>query len=488
MKVCWFLLMMASVSFSTAQTFNLYASIKNQPYNTVAIGAVSGDNFILSDSIPTRNIITSAGPVKTISWNFPPDAAPGTYRVVLGMTTYARVMNEPPQQFDFIFNGENIRIETDYLNPFDSLKVLQSAENIVWYEFLKKETAVRKALEALEKDEAFYRIRLKELLLQEDAPEEEVSEVRTALVNVTNQLNQIQMERENIIERMAGADTSMLVSHYIRAFREPFRDGFLSPEERNAFFQKEYLRYIDFSDEALIHSSVLTDKIFNYLVTYNQRGFSQEQRQEAYIKAVEAVMADVKKKAGQHGVVYAFVLDYLVDGFERLKMEKVLAWISKNYGETSCSFDDKSALQRKMGAQKMKPGGIVPEFALHDLRGRPVQLSQVLGSQNLIIFWASWCTHCSSLLPQIKKLASENKNLKIIAVSIDKSADEWHKAVYRAGIEGYCNLSDQNEWAGQVARDYNIHAVPAMFLVDGNRRLIAKPFTIEELAKAVTAF
>jgi len=36
------------------------------------------------------------------------------YRLILGKTTYAKVMDEPPQQLDFIYNNEDLIFETDF--------------------------------------------------------------------------------------------------------------------------------------------------------------------------------------------------------------------------------------------------------------------------------------------------------------------------------------------------------------------------------------
>jgi len=110
MKKLYFFIFLVLILFQlAAQPFKLQVNIKNQPFNAVAVGAVRGDRFVISDSLLTQNIIIRGVPLKTVTWNFPADARPGVYRIVLGQTTYARVMNEPPQQVDFIFNGEDIR-------------------------------------------------------------------------------------------------------------------------------------------------------------------------------------------------------------------------------------------------------------------------------------------------------------------------------------------------------------------------------------------
>jgi thiol-disulfide isomerase/thioredoxin len=199
-------------------------------------------------------------------------------------------------------------------------------------------------------------------------------------------------------------------------------------------------------------------------------------------------MADVIKKGGEHSEVYELVVDYLVTGFEGLKMNKVLVWISDHYAESLCKTEEKTTLRRKLEAQKMTVGSVVPDFTLNDLKGQPVNLSRALKGMNLLVFWASWCPHCNSMLPQIKSICRGKSNLEVIAISLDRSADEWNKAVFNAGFETYRNLSDLQEWNGKVVEDYNVYATPTMFLIDGNRKILAKPTSLGELAKAIAAF
>jgi hypothetical protein len=221
-----------------AQPFKLQVSIKNQPFNSVAVGAVRGDSFIFSDSLFTQNIITRDGPVKTVTWNFKSDARPGIYRIILGQTTYARVMNEPPQQIDFIFNGEDIRFETDFRFPVDSLKRIQSNENKVWFGFIQHEKELKTKLNELEKEEAYYFSMLSEAESSDSISKEKVSEIKASLVQVANSFNQMQMDRDEYIKRTAEENDDLFVSRLIRSYREPFRDGFLTPDERKATFQK----------------------------------------------------------------------------------------------------------------------------------------------------------------------------------------------------------------------------------------------------------
>jgi thiol-disulfide isomerase/thioredoxin len=519
-----------------AQNYKVNISIAGQPANPVVFGKVKGDKFIPADTLETvtadfnpfgnneksvtGNPLYARQSVKSVTFTFPEDAFPSMYRLVFGYTTYARVMGEGPQQLDFIFNNENIILKTDFNYPSDSVKVIESEENKVWFAFLSEEREYQRRIKELEDEVNYYRS-VQMSLSEADAEGRDgkdltgaikssrrLEDIQSELTESANRFNQVQLERDLYIKQLAGENEYLLASKFILQFREPFRDGYLTSDDRQKSYQQEFLGYLDFSDENLINSSILSDKIFKYLVTFNRSEYDHVQREQAYIEAVDNLMAQVLDSGGEESTdfpaddnregqpagkmpknfaVYEFVLNYLVHGFEVLRMDKVLTHISENYSEMLCSTDEKTTLIRKLESQKMVKGTVVADFTMDDINSDPVTISHILKELNLIIFWASWCPHCNEILPSIKTWYNSIKNpeLEIIAISLDSSRSEWQKATYSGGFEQFYNLSDLKEWDGQVTEEYNVYATPTMFLVDRNRKIVAKPLTLRELMQTV---
>jgi len=488
-KQVFFLIATSLVLFcgsASSQPFTLQVIVKNQPAAPAVLGTLRGDNFLPLDTLKAQPVLRGPSSVakpalKNFHFHFPDNAVKGVYRLMLGQTTYAKVMNEPPQQLDFIFNKENIVLETDFKAPLDSLQVHESVENRVWFDFLQKEQLLTEEMELLEKEMDFYKARVVEAK-SSGGNATNLQELEQQADQKANAFNQLQMERNRFIEKTVNENSDLFAARLIQTFRQPFRDGYLNAGERKNSVQQEYFSYIDFSDESLINSPVLTDKVFEYLVSYNQSGYNQEQREEAYIEAVDRIMASAQK--GNERVA-EFILNYLVNGFEGLGMENVLTYIAENYGDNICQTDEKTTLERKLEYQKMKPGTFVPDFTMNTIKGQPLTLSHVLENRNLIVFWASWCPHCVELLPRIKTWFRQFNpgNFEIIAISLDTSEKEWKNAVATAGFEEFYNLSELKMWDGKVTEDYNVFATPTMFLVDENRKILAKPETFEELLK-----
>ena len=60
-----------------------------------------------------------------------------------------------------------------------------------------------------------------------------------------------------------------------------------------------------------------------------------------------------------------------------------------------------------------------PDFALRDLNGRVVRLSDYRGKVVLVNFWATWCAPCRAEMPELVKWQNEHgkRGLQIIGIT-----------------------------------------------------------------------
>ncbi len=296
-----FLVFIQAVSF--AQPFSVEVIIKNQPDNKISFGAVRGDDFI------ERGIAFAENGI--VRFRFREGAETGVYRIVLGKTKYAEVMNEEPQQLDFIFNGENIVLETNFKAPETETNVIQSAENEVWFLFKTKERVIQTELKELTQEVDYYW---------------ETNKKEKA-IKAADELNRLQIEHDLFITQWVKNADTLFAAKLIATYRLPMLDGYLTKEQRNELFKREYLKAIDFSDESLLNSQAYTDRVFNYLVSYNKKGMTSAEREKAYEKAVDEIVANVNKNQ----TVYKFIMNYIKHGFKVLKLDSVIAYINEKY-------------------------------------------------------------------------------------------------------------------------------------------------------------
>lgn len=112
-----------------------------------------------------------------------------------------------------------------------------------------------------------------------------------------------------------------------------------------------------------------------------------------------------------------------------------------------------------------------PEFALEDLSGKVVRLSDSAGQVRLVDFWATWCPPCREEIPSFKELHRDygEKGLKILAISMDDDAKKVLPPFLAKWEVPYTNLIGTEE----VAQSFpGVVGLPTTFLIDREGRII----------------
>lgn len=455
-RLLFFLLFLPIIA--SAKDFQVKMNMKNFPAENkpILLKVFNGNTFIV-DSLPTLQN-------NSLTFKVPGNTAPGTFRAILGQSPYSKFMSGQPTYIDFVFNKENIEFSFDFLNPNQTIEVISSKENKVYFNFLKQEELYSTKLGLLvgllaqypTKDE-FYNLAVKNF-------------------------ETFQHERNKFIKDTYTNNPGMLASKVINTLQMPFTPGVMSAEARDSVFKAQFLDNIDFSDTALLYTNIYTDKIYQYINFFMKRDLGQRENEEILIN----VMDEILPRISTNIQVRNTLLQFLINAFESMKMEEVLAHIS-NYLQ-QCESTGEIDKRRLESYKKLAIGQTVPDMVVMDIDNNPVSLYENVNPYTLIIFWRTDCGHCHTLTDELAKYVKtddfKKHNVKIISVSVDETADVWKQYCKQNKFE-WINAYAEGGLMGEVGVNYNIFGTPTLFLVDDTNKILAKPLTFPDLKKAL---
>jgi thiol-disulfide isomerase/thioredoxin len=445
-KIVLSIILLLSVNFSLTQTVTL--RIVDLVENKAALFTLSGEKISLVDSVNAN----SEG-----NFKFGLDSKQsGIYRLTINNNTW----------LDFIHDNEDIELETASNNIVDSLKVIKSESNKIYYEFIKLNKDYKTKTELLQ------------LILARYPKEDDYYQA------TKEKLIQVQEDYLYFVNVKALANPNSFIARYVRSAQLPVVETNIPFEEQLTYLKTHSLDNVNFNDDGLIYSDAFTNKTIEYLTYYRNPQLPLDLLEKEFMSAIDTILG----KAKVNEIVYTHIVEYLLDGFKKFGFNNVINYIVEDYViKDDLCLDEKltTTLDRRIQqARNFKIGTVVPNIILTDSSGLMIELNKINADKTLIIFYASWCPHCQKLLPEIYDLYKNQKEKKfeVIAVSIDTVRTDWLDFV-RTNNLNWLNVSDLKGWNGEAVTDYYIYATPTIFLIDRERKLIALPKNIEEIVK-----
>jgi len=368
---------------------------------------------------------------------------------------------------DLVWNEEDVNFTTAAKGAEDSLRIISSFENTINLAYSRLDRTNQGKLQLLipvvdyyPVKDSFYALAVKEMEL-------------------------IQTMQQHYLDSLVNKYPGSLAVRIAKVYQTPFIPASLSKEERISFLKQHYFDKVDFNDTTLLRSMAFVNKAIAYLSIYSNNRMSQKQLEAEFIKAVTVMLG----AASVNPVVYKFWLDYLVGGFDKYHFDEVITYIADNFQDPSSCEDQqrKSALQKKLDTfKKLAIGKIAPELSVPDVNGKPVRLDEIKTEFTLVVYYASTCPHCVSMMPRLKELYEKQKpkRFEVMAVSIDTSRAAWTSFLKEDKLN-WVNVSDLKGFNGKSADDYNIYATPTMFLLDREKKILSKPISLMELEQAL---
>jgi len=277
---------------------------------------------------------------------------------------------------------------------------------------------------------------------------------------------------------------------------------------RDSIIAFHYFDYFNPADSFYYQTNILPEKIdvFLQLRTNKKDSYGQPIRDEM-ISAIAAQDFMEKIKGNQRN--FDFCLNYFLKKFNKEHLNDAFFFLYNKYGKpltgdcASSNTDLNWAREKASVLQGIQIGIIAPDFEIYPIENSnysataengKLKMLQLKEDYTLILFWATWCSHCTEAVPKIKEtisnfnadLAIKGKKLITVTISLDTDKEKYLKYLKEQGLQSFINFSEYKGWQSEIGKKYNVYATPTMFLLDKDKRIISKPTTLEELIDALT--
>lgn len=416
-------------------------TIKGCNDTSIILYSVKGESLTIIDTFYS----TGKGQFEL---NLKKGTMPGLFRVIFNKNN----------RFDFLFDNEDIEIKSDFNNLLDSVVVVKSQSNMLFYDFIKqnkeykiKNELLQFILDRYPKNEEYYNETVKTL-------------------------TKLQEEYLYFVNMAAVENKGKFIAKYIKSSQLPILPISLKHEDKIKYLRSNALNNVDFSDEALINSDVFTNKSIEYLTYFSNPQLQKKELELEFMKAVDSIL----QKAKINKNVYTQIVEYYIKGFREFGFDFIINYLLDNYViKDDLCIEDKLeiALERRINQSKIfKVGNKVPNITITDQNNKNINLYEINAKEILIVFYSSACPHCITQLPKIFEYYKKQtvSNFQVLAISMDTNKEEWLKYITENKFD-WVNANDLKGWESKAVSDYSVYATPTFILVDKDKRVISVP-------------
>ncbi len=398
-----------------------------------------------------------------------------SYEKPLASGVYLYVL--PDQNFiEFIISDQKFEISTDKDDIVGSMQIVNSKDNELFYDYRKfidpkgaKIQEISQEIQSLQADT------LKDNKVIISEKEREIKTLNEEIVNYR--------------EQMMANYPHAFMTRMFWAMKDPevpeppiLENGRPDSTFAYKYFKKHYFDSVSFQDSALLRTPIFEDKVKYYM-------------ENLVIQIPDSVNKELDiliEEAKGNQIMTEFLLKTFTSKYERSKLmgaENIFVHLVETYydDESYTPWLDSAQRERilKRGRQ-LSPiiiGKKAPNLVMLDYYNKPQSLHNVDAKYTVLYFWAFDCGHCKKVTPKLRDYYKtvKDKGVEVFAVSTKQELDEWKKYVEEKELT-WINVHDIGG-RNRIHDVYDIYSTPVMYLLDEDKKIIAKRLDIENLEK-----
>lgn len=373
--------------------------------------------------------------------------------------------------FDIVVDDvQNMTLETDTSDFNKQMKITGSAENAYFFEYLK-----------------FMQLRYEELTPYQDlyrgVKNRNKDSADMLMKKMTSIDSSVKEFKKNFIVRYPSA----FFSKVLLLMQEPEipeapknADGSIDSTFAYKYYKAHYWDKVDLADDRLLRTPLFTEKLKKY--------FDNIVLQQPDSVFKEANMLIEKTKGNKE--MFKYLVIFTTNRSETsdiMGMDAAFVYMAKKYYATGKAYwvDSTTLFRINDRVSKLEPiliGKQAPPLNLADSTlARFISLYSVKATYTVVVFWDPSCGHCQKEIPKLveeyDKMLKAGMDVKIYSVCSSSQVEEWKKYIKEKKHDKFINVIDHD-----ISRkNYDITSTPQFFILDANKKIIAKRLVSEQL-------
>lgn len=461
-------LFLLACSFSYAQGFKVTLETPDYSSGLAYLIYYYGKNMNVEDSaaVNSKGVVVFQGEKKLL---------PGVYSIVFPGKN---------KLYDFIVDKEQtINIKADTTDLINKTIVTGSKENILFQQY-QKFAATKGAF------------------LQTEMQAFKSSKTKSDSQFHEKKYNDLNHELNNYRDGIISKNPNSMLAALLTSMKEPVvlnthpitrRDS----ADNYQYYKNHYWDGITFMDARIIRTPFFLPKIERY--------FRQvvSPAPDSTIKDAEYLLL-LSRSSPE---MYQFLLNWLTDEYINPKymgQDAVFVHLFEKYHSKGVSnWLNEKQLAAISNRAYMVMSNLIGKQAANlemvNTTGVSTPLYNVASTYTVIVFWDPTCGHCRTEIPKLDSLYEarwKKEGVKIYAVLAEvHEKEKWKDFIEQQHLQDWINVYEPEEQkkANEAAKKpsykqlYDVIQTPTLYLLDKDKRIIAKKLTLDQLDEALQA-
>jgi thiol-disulfide isomerase/thioredoxin len=322
---------------------------------------------------------------------------------------------------------------------------------------------------------------------------------------------ELNMEMEAYMDQIEATHSSLFVSDFIGATREPFPpESMLTGEKRHDdsirfyYYREHYFDRFDPFNVRLLHTPLYEGKIMNYL----RRAVPQHP--DSLIVAVDYLLTGSKKDDDLYRYMLITLFNYFAES-KFIGMDAVYFHIAEYYYLPDATWSSPEFLSKlQENLENNKPtliGQKAPNFILRQVPdehfgmaeqdtaikrdphiGNDFFLYDIDARYTILYFWEADCGHCQKATPALHEAYTRmrDSDVEVLSVHVINSIEgkeKWVDFVNENHLLGWKNC--WSPYSNEFRKLYNLQSYPQLFVLDRDKFIVAKRLTPEQAEQII---